>query len=522
VRISSHLAVWIAVMAPTIVVLSKGWVSAGDDAAIAIRSYQTFSFHPPLVGLASTASAGHGSTLYDPGPLLFWLLAVPVRIDPTYGPLWGAAFWSGIALSTAVEAIWKTRVWIGCAVIGLVALDYLLFVPQSFENLLWNAYFPIPFFVTAVALAWIVGSGSYSWWPVLVFAGSVAAQSQLIYFLPAIAIIVVSPVIGLATQRDLARAKRPLIVGTLVGLVCWVAPLMQNLGSNGNLSALLGSGRGQSRLGLATGLRVVALIATPRPLLFTPIPENSIFHFIDNGRTVVGLAIIILLGLSYLASRGSVHFRLTSLISIALVSVLMTVTSFAIIPDRNVLSLYYVICMAWAVSALVWAALLWSLAVVCIGFLRRRRIAIASPARVQVVAGIGTIALLTTGSLVGILSLGSFAPSVSNVGLDASGLHSVVVAATHIEQRTPPGPVALSATAPDDQLFSALSIVEGVAWRLEADGWRPGLYGLGQEYTGLLPSPGGPAFSITVADERVRSIQRTACPPLPSGCLKGP
>jgi hypothetical protein len=524
VRVSSHIAVWNAVLTPTIVVLSKGWVATGDDAAIAIRSYQTFSFHPPLVGLASTASGGHGSTIYDPGPLLFWLLAIPVRIDPTYGPLWGAALWSGAALSTAVEAIWRTRVWIGCAVIGLVALDYLLFVPQSFENLIWNAYFPIPFFVAAIALAWIVGSGSYSWWPVLVVAGSVAAQCQLIYLLPAIALVVMSPLIGLAMQKDLAPAKRPLVVGAFVGLLCWIVPLIQNFGSNGNLSALVRSGQGQPRLGPAIGLRVVALIASPRPLPFTSLPKNSlaIFDFVHHGSVTVGLVIILLLALSLLVSKGSVHFRLTALISIALVSVVMTLTSFAIIPKRNVLSLSYVLGMVWAVSALVWAALLWSLAVACIEFLRKRRTAVPGPARLQLVAGIGSVVLLGVGALVGILSLRSFVPSVSNVGLDAHGIHSVTVAAEHIEQRTPRGPVALTATAPADDSFAALDIVEGVAWRLEADGWQPGLYGFLQEYTGLLPPPTTPAFSISIADERVRSIQTTACPPLPSGCRQGP
>ena len=81
VRISSHVAVWISVLLALEVELSRNWRPVGDNAAIASRAYQTFTAHPPLVGLLSTAGS-RGHTVYDPGPLLFWLLSVPVRIIP--------------------------------------------------------------------------------------------------------------------------------------------------------------------------------------------------------------------------------------------------------------------------------------------------------------------------------------------------------------------------------------------------------------------------------------------------------
>ena len=63
---------------------------------------------PPLVGMLSTAgTVGHN--IFDPGPLLFWLLAIPVRIDPAHGALWGAALLGGAAMSVAVEAILVDR-----------------------------------------------------------------------------------------------------------------------------------------------------------------------------------------------------------------------------------------------------------------------------------------------------------------------------------------------------------------------------------------------------------------------------
>ncbi|MGH8995049.1 MAG: hypothetical protein ACRDYB_03285, partial [Acidimicrobiales bacterium] len=140
VRIASHAAVWSAVLVPTLVELARGWRAFGDDAAIASRSYQVFSMHVPLTGLASAASFQTGHAVFDPGPMLFYLLSAPVRIDPAHGLMWGAALWAGIALSVAVEAAWSVARWVGAAVVAFVVLDLLWLTPQVFDNLPWNAY----------------------------------------------------------------------------------------------------------------------------------------------------------------------------------------------------------------------------------------------------------------------------------------------------------------------------------------------------------------------------------------------
>ncbi len=121
-RIVSHGAVWTAVLVPMFVVLTHGWTAGGDFASISIRAFQTTELPPPLVGMLSTAgTVGHN--IFDPGPLLFWMLAIPVRIDPAHGALWGAALLGGAAMSVAVEATWSTGRWLGCAIIGFCALD---------------------------------------------------------------------------------------------------------------------------------------------------------------------------------------------------------------------------------------------------------------------------------------------------------------------------------------------------------------------------------------------------------------
>jgi len=250
-----------------------------DDAAIASRAYQALSLHPPLTGLATAASVGTGHALYDPGPLLFYLLAVPVRLDPAHGLFLGAALCCGVVLSLAIEAAWSLGAWPLGAGVALAVLDLVWLTPAVFENLPWNAYFPLPFLIAALVLAWVVVMGKTGWWPVLVVAASVTAESHLLFVIPAVALVVAAGVFGLLAGRP--RRSGWLVVGLGVGLPCWLAPLIQELGTH--LSALIKSGRGQSTLGLGLGLRMVGLAGAPHPIWLTDIPSGfytmAVFEF---------------------------------------------------------------------------------------------------------------------------------------------------------------------------------------------------------------------------------------------------
>ena len=88
-RISSHVLIWTIVVVPTALEMARGWRPLnGDDATIALRSYQVLSLHPPLVGMHSDLF-DHGRLLYDLGPLEFVLLTIPVHIDHLQGAVWG-------------------------------------------------------------------------------------------------------------------------------------------------------------------------------------------------------------------------------------------------------------------------------------------------------------------------------------------------------------------------------------------------------------------------------------------------
>src|SRR5215472_1073493 len=86
VRAAAHVAAWI----PFLVSAASSWLGEwrviGDGAMIALWSWATFT-HLPLVGMPNEFP---GSP-HDLGPAEFWLLAIPVRVDPVRGVLWGAA-----------------------------------------------------------------------------------------------------------------------------------------------------------------------------------------------------------------------------------------------------------------------------------------------------------------------------------------------------------------------------------------------------------------------------------------------
>ncbi len=480
VRIVSHLAAWTAVLVPLAVVLSKGWVAVADDAAIAIRSFQAFTLHPPLVGIYSTAGNGPGHYLFDPGPLLFWLVALPAHLDHRHGSLWGAALLGGAVLSLAIEAAWWKGRWEGCALVAFVAVDLLCLIPLVFENLLWNAYFPIPFFVATIVLAWIVTTGSLGWWPPLVFVASVAAQCHLVFAVPSVALALGAPVAGLALGGRPQRL-RWLVTGAVVGVACWLAPLAQTLGSNGNLTALARSG-GAPTLGTKFGLQMVATASSPWPIWLRSEPTNyfSMLVFVSRNSSAYGLVVLVVLGLIAVIAWRAGYRSLCALGLVALATSISVMITFAIFPEKNGLNLDYLIVILWVVGVLIWTTVGWAAVVAGSVYLRRRAVAdLQRRSRgLAVGSGIAAVGVLAVMAVAGATAMRTFVPTEQSVGTNAAGFALVNRIAAQLERTTPCGPVAIKFRVQSTDVLVSLAITEGVAWRLEADGWHPGLYAI--------------------------------------------
>ncbi len=504
VRISSHLVVWAAVIIPVGVVLATGWIPTGDDAAIAIRAHQSLTLHPPLLGMFSTLANSSGRATYDPGPLLFWLLAVPVRLDPVHGSAWGAALFCGAALSVAVEAVWSTRQWVGCAVLAFAAADYLWLVTAVFENPSWNAFFPVPFIIAALAIAWVVASGSVGWWPVLVLVGSVAAQGQLIFTIPAVVLVVTAPIIALGVAGRPDRL-RWMVVGVVVGVACWAAPIVQQLGSHGNVSALAASGRGLPRIGATFGLRAVGMVGSPSALWLHRLPEGffGVIGAIAANSPILGVAVLVIVALVAVLAWRAGRCRLCALAAVAFVGAVSAGIALSVVPQKNELSLDYTICFLWGVSILVWTAVVWGIVALLASSdgVRRGFDQHVGRHRARMVGGLVAIGVPLAVVVVGASSLSSYVPQLTTVGLDTRGFRTVIVFTGRIERAEPRGPVTLKVSSPLKGYYVANALTEGIAWRLQADGWRPGLVDVQRAYTGLDPQPGAPEYIVTVAPD---------------------
>ncbi len=517
-RIGSHLVVWSCLLVPVIIELARGWVPVGDNAAIAIRAHQALSLHPPVVGMFTSA----GRDLYDPGPLLFWLLAVPTHLDPVRGPLWGAAVVCGAVLSVAIEAVWRTRLWLGCAVIAFVMVDLLWLTPEVLLSPMWNAYFPIPFLIACLALAWVVARGGWGWWPPLVFVASVAAQSHLLFTIPSVALAVLAPLVGMALAGS-PRRWRWVLVGGGVGLVCWLAPILQNFGPDGNLSALLASGRGQPVFGSSFGLKTLATATNPSPIWLTHEPTG----WYSGGQLIGGnsssLGIVALVILAAIAA-GAWRVGRRSLAALAAVTVIALAgigTGFAIFPVRSFVSLNYLTVCLWVLGILFWTVVVWTVLVLGAFVVRLRtgeaRLEGGHPDEAELSAR--STGWLFAGAMFMVVMFGlaafSALPSVRfpliPTGWEWQPADTALVAnAAKAVERVVPRQTNVTLTSPvdaDDELIVLLD-TEALAYRLESDGWQPSLTSLGADYTLLRPGRDSVTLKIVIDGTHVVSVTR--------------
>jgi hypothetical protein len=467
----------------------------GDFAVIEFYADRTLSLHPPLVGIFSVASSGVGHAVHDPGPLSLWMLAVPVHIDPTGGLIWGSALWSALALSVAIEAIWSTRQWVGCVLIGLTVVDLLWIAPSFLEGLAWNAYFPFPFLVVAVAGSYAVARGRFGWWPVVAAAASVAAETHLFYVLVAVGLVLVAPVIAWwSGARPVAWTW--MYAGMAVGGVCWLAPMIQALGPDSNVAALARGTNGAPTLGLRFGLRMVGDAAGLSPIWghlvptrFFPAMSFAFGHSAVYGIVVMGFLVAVL--------AYGVRTRRFDLVAAATLTLVLTVgfaASFAMIPAANLIVVSYLLVLAWPMGIAIWILTGW----VVVSFAGSVR----SNTRVTSAVLVGLMACGTALAIVRTI------PADPNFGTnwspqEASQVGQIV---SFVEATRPPSvTVVLADTGKADEYWHT-AIGEGVALRLVLDGRHPFVEGLDSPWITLPRQAHSVRVKVLISGDTIDSL----------------
>ena len=354
VRAAAHVAVWSPFPISVADSLGGGWHPVGDGALIGLASWLTFSRRISLVG-QGTVLPGNP---HDLGPAEFWLLAIPVRLDPERGLVWGAALLCMVAASIAIEAAWSVRGEIGGLLASGVILAIIAWMPAIPVRPYWNPFFGAMWFLAALATAWAVMSGHRKWWPVLVVCASLAAQAHLMFALASVGLVLVALIVTLADGLKASTGRGWLITGLVVGEACWLAPLDQQfLFPPGNMSALIQAETSGRPAGPAFALRALSAFTEPPALWWQRHlgVRPDIYRLIEARPAGFAVAVLCVTALVLPLAVFKLRSRwLASLATISLVADAAAVIAFSGIPSSDLGRLNYLVLVMFPVGLLAW------------------------------------------------------------------------------------------------------------------------------------------------------------------------
>jgi hypothetical protein len=508
-RVVCHLVAEVPFIVVALVQIAQGWRPSGDEAIIAIRSWAVFTSRSPLLGEFTTVTGCARHLAFDPGPLLFWALAIPVRIDAGHGVLWGAALCCAAAMALCVEAAWAVRGAVASMAVGVFAVVLAATQPDVLVNSDWNPHFGLVWFSAACVVAWAVGTGRLRWWPVLVLAASISAQCHLTYTLPSALLAVLAPLAGILARRRVrqeAGAGREagagggwswLVVGLTVGAACWVTSIVQQLTANpGNVSVLLRCVGSHRELGTRFGLQTLASAVVPPPLWFhsQAVSAQGLMQGLTAHSAGLGLAVLAVLAVVAVVAWISRRNDIAVLAGVAFLAAGSTVWEIALQPTSTRMVLIYEDAVLWPVGMLVWGVVALSLVEVVARWRPLRLSSSTTRAswrtgrerghwkRVRWRPGeallSGAAAALLVGGAVNAAILASGAMSQATKEDGGPGVFGgFSVAATAAQKLVPRGPLVISVSG--NNAATELDVIYGTVWVLISEGRQataPGLF----------------------------------------------
>ncbi|MBI5087512.1 MAG: hypothetical protein HZB15_01195, partial [Actinobacteria bacterium] len=278
----------------------------------------------PFLGTWSSASLTAGKDLNHPGPLLFDLLAIPVRV---LGGTTGVVV--GIGLINAAATI-------GVAVVGyrmagrtgsvLATLTAATLAHSMGSGMLtdpWNPHVLVLPCLLLCMLTWAISTGSFTLLPWLLAVGSLCVQTHLgyAYLVPAACVVGVAGAAIVHRRRwradgscrpiDLAAMRRTAAISLGTVIVLWAQPLVEQVtgAGQGNLARIATStGTDEPVVGATLGARIVASVVGVSPwwarssivdaVPLTPYdPGRETVTPSGMARPVTALAVLVLVGL---------------------------------------------------------------------------------------------------------------------------------------------------------------------------------------------------------------------------------
>lgn len=513
-RLSPLLAAWLPFVIGAVRSAQQRLLPIGDGAAIALRSWDALTPYGPLVGQATALRNG----AFDPGPLQYWLLAIPVHMDPRQGVVWGAALWCIVGCSLAIEAARSALGPFGGLAAAGCILATVAWQPLIAAHPYWNPWFGVIFFLAALAAALAVISGRRRWWPVLVITASVAAQAHLMFLLASAALVLVALVTVLV---DVVRTRSGywwLLLGLLAGAACWAAPLTQQFTSPyPNMSLLLESLGKEPSAGTWFGFRTLGA-ATWHPLWWIPsftLDQRGIAADVGAGSPAFGVAVLALTGVALIVAVWPLRSRrLAALAAVSLLTSGAVLATYASIPAHNLdhPGQTYLMIVLLPAGLLGWLTVG---SAVVLAIRRAAGPARAAAAHIRPRGGPGTrggaaarwamaatgvlaVALIGLGAWLSVAQQARLAPAVGS----PKEADATRYAAEYIERMISRQRIALTVQAPGGAYMRSVTL--GVAFALRADGYEPVVNHRAARYLGPRYRYAGAPLPLLIVNLRQR------------------
>src|SRR5580704_18213130 len=209
--VAAGLAAAIPVLVSTANAADAGWVPAGDDGIIATRGWDVLSAHTPLVGQYSEAGRViHGQVMHSPGPMLYWLIALPAR----FGSVTSLAVTMGVVNTLAIiGCVLLARRRGGAVLMFGTAIGIALMcqsLPTESLHDIWNPAAGLFPFLLLIFLAWSIACGDARLLPLALLDASYVTQTHLMYAAPTAVLLVVGCgglLLGWLERRRRLRAE---------------------------------------------------------------------------------------------------------------------------------------------------------------------------------------------------------------------------------------------------------------------------------------------------------------------------
>jgi len=473
-QIAVGLAAAIPVVSSTILAVRAGWVPAGDDGIIATRGLDVLTTHTPLVGQYSEAGLViHGQVMHSPGPMLYWLIALPAR----WGSVTSIAVTMGIVNTLAiVGCVALARRRGGLIVMFATAIGIALMcqsLPAEAMHDIWNPAAGLFPFLLLIFLGWSLACGDYRLLPITALVASFVTQTHLMYAAPTAVVLAVGCG-GLLIGRLARRRRRPentqaeqgrpapgmprkiwpwALAALLVAAVCWAEPAIDQIENNpGNLTMIvrLAEHRGPT-LGAAVGWHAVVRSVGMRPWwLHVPASEwerkDDVRATPGTGETDSTIAILAALALTGLVGALAKRWDLTAAALIGLGLCAAIGLQAASNPSTRLLAETLGYTMWWGseLGLWVWLILAWGLWLGLIGLARP----VLSALRVRLRAHwmlprsqmrLVAVAVLFTASLAGVMAVGDTVAGTAKPDSHAYEYRPTREAAEALERLVPAG-----------------------------------------------------------------------------------